>query len=335
MAYEGCSYLVNALLDNGADPTRPSGCISAPPLVSATKHLTIVNTLLVAGANVNAKGTLNITALMCASMEVHLDIVKLLINKDVNVHDVNIHGETALTIASSCGCQPSSLLRHKMERESIINNAVAIINILLDKGAEIDHTESGFDGSTALMRASWLGHVDVVSALLDRGAEIDKEDDSGSTALMKACCKPYPLVVKTLIQRGADAEHHNHTNETCFSVFQVNEKEYLKWYDWFHGNGEDYVRDPNGYPGAGIFSPSTDFLDTVALLFEAKQVRRDFLLSRFVYASLFIRWMLRTLRKLYAPTDPMIAGHRGGVLYRRALDKHQADQGLLPIGSAN
>ena len=27
--YEGCSYLVNALLDNGADPTRPSGCISA------------------------------------------------------------------------------------------------------------------------------------------------------------------------------------------------------------------------------------------------------------------------------------------------------------------
>ena len=194
---------------------------------------------------------------------------------------------------------------------------------------DIDHEDTGDEGSTALMHASVLGYVDIVNALLDRGAEIDKVDDNGWTALMKACFSPYPLVVKTLIQRGADTEHLDLAQENCFSVLGMDEEKYYEWADWFYGEDEDYVRDPDGYPDAEEFPQDADYIDTVVLFFEASKVRKDFLMRRFAYASLLVRWMLRTLRSLYAPPDPKISGHRGGVLYRRSVDEHTKSQGLF------
>ena len=60
------------------------------------------------------------------------------------------------------------------------------------------------EGSTYLMEAAELGHVNVLNVLLDFKADPDLQDTTGKTALMKAAMNNHPGVVKILVERGAD-----------------------------------------------------------------------------------------------------------------------------------
>jgi len=73
---------------------------------------------------------------------------------------------------------------------------------LLDKGVDVNYTDK--DGSTALMWASVMGHVEVVKLLLDRGALIDLQNNYGSSALMYASHNGIVDCVRLLLDKGAD-----------------------------------------------------------------------------------------------------------------------------------
>ena len=324
-----CEYgyvdLVKALPANGADPNW-SYCDAHTPLERAirqehfeTCHLEIVNALLDAGANAESMNH----ALIYASSYGHLEAFNVLVNRGADVcAPMWEHGPTVLNV----------VCKHYGSHDEATRNStiLTIGKMALAGGADIDYKVTGEDGQTALIEAVDFGYVHFINFLIDRGADIEITDHQGHTALVNACwIWDAPLVVKTLIERGADTEYRGNLRKTCFPALQIFEKKkFREWSDWYHGNGKDYVRDPNGYPDAATKPQKAGYIEIIGLLFDAKKVRRNYLLRRFVYASLLVRWILRTLRTLYAPPDPRIDGHRGGVLYQRSVERY--DQGRTP-----
>ena len=58
---------------------------------------------------------------------------------------------------------------------------------------------------TALMHASFQGHIDIVRLLLDAGADKSLRDVSGTTALIHASYVGHIDIVRLLLNAGADA----------------------------------------------------------------------------------------------------------------------------------
>jgi TonB family protein len=75
------------------------------------------------------------------------------------------------------------------------------VQALLAKGAEVDIKDAR--GQTALIGASYNGHIDVVHALLAKGADVNIKNINGGTALDAAKSKGYMEIVHLLDKTGA------------------------------------------------------------------------------------------------------------------------------------
>jgi uncharacterized protein len=100
------------------------------------------------------------------------------------------------------------------------NAPVAIIQLLLDRGAQVDLRPSGSADRTALAVACFRGRPDIATVLLDKGANIEvKVDKEGKTPLMLALdlarTDPGRAVVKLLLSRKADVNARNSTGSTA------------------------------------------------------------------------------------------------------------------------
>ena len=126
--------------------------LDGSPLQKATEHghIEIVKLLLDHSADVNAKATVNWTALMAASRGGHAEIVRLLLESPVEVNIKNDVGNTALMDASRGG-------------------HLGIVRLLLNHDQDVDVKKNA--GNTALMYASRGGHVRVVELLKAAGAK--------------------------------------------------------------------------------------------------------------------------------------------------------------------
>lgn len=142
-----------------------------------------VDSLLKAGADVNASGNDGKTPLMVAAKKGHSDIALLLINKGAEVNATNSNGTTALMFFSAHG-------------------DVNVVRLLYDKGAKTDTIDK--DGWTALARAAEGGHIEVLRALIKAGADVNLQNEAGNTALIKAVMKGQIKVIKELIKKGAN-----------------------------------------------------------------------------------------------------------------------------------
>lgn len=104
---EGNMVLVRRLLDLGADPNRAYRKDfekrNALMLASAGGHLEIVDLLLAAGANVDARDKYLNTALIWASLKGHLPVVKRLLADGADVNAEGYAGKTALQHALNKG----------------------------------------------------------------------------------------------------------------------------------------------------------------------------------------------------------------------------------------
>eukprot|EP00964_Phaeocystis_antarctica_P103143 scaffold68442_cov60-Phaeocystis_antarctica.AAC.1 len=118
------------------------------------------------------------------------EVVKQLLDGDTPVDVKDVHGRTALMLASMEG-------------------HTEVVQLLLDKGAAVD--EKTRHGSTALMRASMYGHTEVVQLLLDNGASVDEKTEDGTTALLLAITE----VTKLLLDKGATVDEKNEDGTTA------------------------------------------------------------------------------------------------------------------------
>ena len=142
----------------------------------------MVQLLLSAGANVNAKNAEGETVLMMLDDDATGDLVWDLLNAraDVNVKDGA--GNTALMQAA-------------------ISNNLEALKTLLDAGAEVNARNKL--GQTALMLAASEGFVNNVRALVLAGADINAIDKVDMDALAHAAENDHAAVVRFLKSKGA------------------------------------------------------------------------------------------------------------------------------------
>jgi ankyrin repeat protein len=167
---------------------------------SANGHLSIVNLLLDAGANVDAPGGNNggRTALTLAALNGHQEIVQRLLDAgaNINIAPHKYAGRTPLQGAAEYG-------------------HIKIVKLLLEKGAQINAPVAHYSARTALTAAAGGGHWKVVDLLVGAGAEVNPRlmRYKTFTPLQAAAYGGYLHVVERLIKAGANVNaegcHYN------------------------------------------------------------------------------------------------------------------------------
>ena len=81
---------------------------------------------------------------------------------------------------------------------AIINNNIEIVKLLIDKGANINEKDNSNEKRTPLIWASVYGYTKIVKLLVEKGAEVNEKDIYGKTAIDYAEKK----VIKQILLRG-------------------------------------------------------------------------------------------------------------------------------------
>lgn len=141
-------------------------------LIAATKadNVEAATALILAGADVNAKDSIQDSAFLYAGAEGLNEILALTLSHGADVHSVNRFGGTALI--------PASEHAH-----------VDTVRMLIAAGVPVNHIND--PGWTALLEAVVYGdgsprYLDVITQLLDAGADQEIRDARGRTALENA-----------------------------------------------------------------------------------------------------------------------------------------------------
>jgi len=120
-------------------------------MAAADDDLESVERLLREGAHINArKGAYKTTALMEASVQGNVEVMRFLVENGADVNLVDKDGWTALMGAT-------------------VEGRLESVKLLLELGAQVDAEND--KGQTALVMASGPGHTEIREALLKYGAE--------------------------------------------------------------------------------------------------------------------------------------------------------------------
>jgi ankyrin repeat protein len=111
-----------------------------------------VQSMLDSGADINARGSLQKTALIRATENGHTGIVRLLLDKGADVNARDNLGGTALMMAAAA-------------------KNIDVVRALITKGADVNVRETGFLRYTALDYAKDAGSKDIVNILKAAGAK--------------------------------------------------------------------------------------------------------------------------------------------------------------------
>lgn len=131
--------------------------------------------MLSLGADVNAKDKWQVTALMSASKNGYLGIVRDLVTRKAIIEDYK--GNSALVWAAWAG-------------------HLDIVKLLLEYGADVKALDE--NGNTALFDATRRGHAEVVKVLLDHGSQVSDSRNPTGNALTWARLKGYQKIADML-----------------------------------------------------------------------------------------------------------------------------------------
>src|ERR1700733_1385095 len=163
-------------------------------------HVAAMHLLSAKGADVNATAADGTTAIMYASANGDLELVRALIKAGANVKLKNQFGTSALTEAAIIGSAP-------------------IIEALLKAGADSNFRTP--NGETPLMAAARTGKIDAAKALLAAGADINAKETWGEqSALMWAAAQSQADMVKFLASNGASLNDHGKVNQWERKIIQ-------------------------------------------------------------------------------------------------------------------
>ncbi|XP_056001178.1 uncharacterized protein LOC125656335 [Ostrea edulis] len=191
---EGHVSIVDELVKAGAD-VNLRDIWENTPLIAACKrgHVSIVDELVKAGADVNLQGKGGNTPLTAACERGHVSIVDELVKAGTDVNLQGKGGNTPLTAACERG-------------------HVSIVKELVKAGADVkiqDHF-----GNTPLTAACERGHVSIVKELVKAGADVITQGKGGNTSLTAACERGHVSIVKELVKAGADVKIQDHFGNT-------------------------------------------------------------------------------------------------------------------------
>ncbi|MBN2826293.1 MAG: ankyrin repeat domain-containing protein [Campylobacterales bacterium] len=157
-------------------------------------------TKLVASSSVEQLDTqtkAGVSALHMAIKLGRIDIVKMLLTKEIDVDIQDKHGNTPLHYA-------------------IAKNRLDIVKLLLAKEADMEIGNS--DGITPLHQGAYTGYIEMVTYLIDRGAKVDALNNQGTTPCQMALARGNMKVVSFLMEltqkECLKVPHHNYDKNT-------------------------------------------------------------------------------------------------------------------------
>lgn len=173
---EGFEELTNMLLDNESVDINAANSEGTTPLIAATsiKSSQLVEKLIAKHAELNAKDSKGLTALMHAIIESDEKSVGILIN---NGALIEVDGISALHNAAET------------------DNA-NILSMILEKRPNLEVKDS--EGKTPLHRASAANLIENVKLLVEAGSDVNAKDETGSTPLHHATGNQSNDVIKYL-----------------------------------------------------------------------------------------------------------------------------------------
>ena len=150
---------------------------------------------------INSKTDLGFTALHYASYKGNIDIIKILIENEANIHETNNKGLNVMHMAAQ-GDQPKSLIYFKEK----FNLSFEISDSL---------------GSTPLHWASYTGSYLAFQFLLSfEEIDLNKIDNEGLTPLHLCVMSEKVKIVKSLLQSGANRDIKNKKSKTPLELAQ-------------------------------------------------------------------------------------------------------------------
>ncbi|XP_078671071.1 uncharacterized protein LOC144911136 [Branchiostoma floridae x Branchiostoma belcheri] len=200
------SQLLRILIDKGFDVHKSDSyiplCLSAKKLMQVEEgsdrrawdeHVEVFETLVKAGADVNATDELGQTSLASACIKDCKKTAKLLLDRGADPNIAGDKGRTPVWLAAARG-------------------HTEIVSILTQAGADLD--KAGDMGWTPLWVAAQNGHVQIAKILTQAGADTNKTDDEERTPLLVATLRGNAGIVSTLTQAGADLNKGDSTGTT-------------------------------------------------------------------------------------------------------------------------
>ena len=103
---------------------------------------------------------------------------------------------------------------------AITNNTRAVKCLIEEKNAGVN--VAGSDGKTALILASYGGHLEIVEYLIKMGASVDVKDSKGQTAFYLASSMGHLEVAKVLAGNGAYIEAKNNDGKSPIRIAREN-----------------------------------------------------------------------------------------------------------------
>ena len=174
--------LKEALINIDANVRDPQTDSTALEHAVRNGNREMVQLLLWAKADVNARDRSGQTALMMLDGDVTTDMVWDLLNAGAKVNLRDTDGDTALSEIAT------------------VNNT-EVLKTLLDAGAKVNAVNN--KGQSALMKAAAEGLVNNIRVLVQAGADINQQDKSGKTALIYAKEGEHRAAIRLLISLGA------------------------------------------------------------------------------------------------------------------------------------
>jgi len=210
----------------------------------------------------NHKNHLGHTAFTYALKYNNSEIIDLLIStKKINIFEEDDYGNDMI-MYSTCNLSPEYFRKFtKKVHGNLINkcnhnresylimaakvNNEKVIDMLLDKGADVDHQEA--QGNTALHYASRQGNIVTIEKLIKRKASLEIQNYKRETPLMIACRFKQKESIKVLLENGASSlfvDNIIYSEKKSFD-FRNDQDSYIDMMiDYYAGNSESV---PNNY----------------------------------------------------------------------------------------
>ncbi len=197
-AAEGHAEIVFLLIKAGATIRTPELAEKLVICSAASGNARVFNILTKAYQKLNSW---NNSSLIVATQYGSTEIVKILLNKGVDVNHKDVEGATPLIIAS------------KMDNFDLVK-------LLISKGADVNAQDNL--GTTALMFAAQNNNIEIANQLIVEGANINAKDSIGTVALMYAAYHNHTEVSQLLINRGSDVNFRDSRGATPLIVAAQN-----------------------------------------------------------------------------------------------------------------
>jgi ankyrin repeat protein len=183
---------VGLLLEHGAR-INVHDCVGNTPL-HITTSVEIANSLIRAGAEIDAINDRGATPLHLASKANSIEVVKLLIQGKADVHRRDRGGRTPLHYAQGN----------------------EMVTLLLAAGSKINEQDNLRE--TPLLRVVSAGFVQAAESLIENGADVNLSDVRRRTPLLEATNMGLSDLVLKLLEAGADCEFRNGEGKNAHQV---------------------------------------------------------------------------------------------------------------------